>query len=156
MKWVAPASGSTFAGCSLYRTGASQSYASNTQVVVTFNNEDFDTDAYHNNSTNTSRITIPSGKGGKYRFFYRGFVTSYSSANYINVNWLKNGSDIGTAAVNYPNTTWSEGYHFGELIIDLAVADYIEVAVNQASGLTKDMRTDADYYQRFYCIYLGA
>ena len=69
---------------------------------------------------------------------------------------LKNGSDIGTAAVNYPNTSWSEGYHFGELIIDLAVADYIEVAVNQASGSTKDMRTDADYYQRFYCIYLGA
>ena len=75
LKWASAGAG--FVGCSLYRTGTSQSYASNTNVIVTFNNEDYDTDGFHSNTTNTSRITIPTGKGGKYRFYYRGFVTSY-------------------------------------------------------------------------------
>ena len=139
----------------MYRTGTSQSYATNTNVIVTFNNEDYDTDGYHSNATNTSRITIPTGKGGKYRFYYRGFVTSYSSSNYINVGFWVNGVDT-LFIVNYPNTSWSEGYHQGEFIINLAAGDYVEVAVNQASGSTKDMRTDSYYYQRFYCQYLGA
>jgi hypothetical protein len=153
LKWASAGAG--FVGCSLYRTGTSQSYASNTNVIVTFNNEDYDTDGFHSNTTNTSRITIPTGKGGKYRFYYRGFVSSYNSSNYINVGYWVNGVDT-LYIVNYPNTSWSEGWHQGEFITNLNAGDYVEVAVNQASGSTKDMRTDSYFYQRFYCQYLGA
>lgn len=153
--WATLASGSTFSGCSLYRTGSSQTYNSNTQVIVTFNNEDYDTDGYHSNVTNPSRITIPSGKAGKYLFYYRGFLTSYSSSNYINVGFWVNGTDT-LFNVNHPAGSWSEAFHEGWFFANLNVGDYVEVDVNQASGSSKTARTDSYYYQRFYCTYLGA
>lgn len=53
----AAGSASTFSGARVYRT-ADQSFDATT--AVQFNNEQFDTDGYHDNTTNNTRLTVPS------------------------------------------------------------------------------------------------
>lgn len=62
IKWAAlPASGSSFVGCRA--TGSTNQTISNTtQTTLNWNTETFDTDGFHSTSSNTSRMTIPSGK----------------------------------------------------------------------------------------------
>lgn len=45
---------------------AAQSIATTTSTALAFNSEDFDTDNYHSNSVNNSRLTIPDGLSGLY------------------------------------------------------------------------------------------
>jgi hypothetical protein len=52
-------------GCHVYHN-ADQTITNATLTAINFNSERFDTDAFHDNSTNNTRLTIPSGKGGKY------------------------------------------------------------------------------------------
>ena len=56
----------TVVGCALSKTGTDQTIANATSTEITWNNEYYDTDNFHSTSSNTNRITIPSGKGGKY------------------------------------------------------------------------------------------
>lgn len=49
------------------RKSVVQSIADNSYQILSFDTEDYDTDGYHDNVTNNSRITIPSGQAGKYR-----------------------------------------------------------------------------------------
>jgi hypothetical protein len=68
LKWAAPAAGgSSFSGCSLYGTdpGNFEIGAGGNQLI-TWNQELFDVGGYHSTSSNTDRITIPSGKAGYY------------------------------------------------------------------------------------------
>jgi hypothetical protein len=61
LKWAAAASSAAFVGCRLKQT-ANQTISNNTNTAIQWNSEDYDTDAFHDNSTNNTRITIPSGK----------------------------------------------------------------------------------------------
>ncbi len=63
--WVAAGATPTFVGCFVYGT-ANQTISNATVTTIPFGAENFDSDGFHNNSTNNSRITIPTGKGGKY------------------------------------------------------------------------------------------
>jgi len=64
-EWGA-AGGAAFVGCIATRTSGSQATGTATYTVITMPSEELDTDGFHDTSTNTSRFTIPSGKGGKY------------------------------------------------------------------------------------------
>jgi hypothetical protein len=67
LKWAAAASGSTFSGCSLYGTDPGNfEISAGASNLITWNQELFDTSGYHSTSSNTDRITIPSGKAGYY------------------------------------------------------------------------------------------
>jgi len=132
LKWATPAPASaSYVGCRVYKAGeTNQTISNNTTTAITFDAEDFDTDAFHNNSTNNSRITIPSGKGGKYLFTVSGHWdenTTGSRQMYLR----KNGSVI----VSYQR--WgSDGYVGISLssVMDLVATDYIELIVFQDSG----------------------
>lgn len=50
---------------------ASQSIPITTYTAITWDTESFDTDAFHSTTTNTSRITIPSGLAGYYSIYYQ-------------------------------------------------------------------------------------
>ena len=138
MEWQAPAGGG-FVGCSLYNS-ASQSISNNTLTAITYNSENFDTDSFHDTSSNTSRITIPSGKGGKYQI---NFMTN-GDGGYAGI-WetfvYKNGSSI-LGAFSVPSLT--SPYNFGACpiftgVLDLAVADYVEIFIRQTSGTSKSI-----------------
>lgn len=48
---------------------ANQSIANNTVTALAFNSEAFDTHGFHDPATNNSRLTVPTGLGGKYAIF---------------------------------------------------------------------------------------
>ena len=153
LKWAAPAAGG-FVGCSLYDSNATQSIATGTDTVVTFNSEFFDTDGFHSTSTNTGRITIPSGKGGKYLFIASALFVNLASGK--EARFYKNGSQLltygWTSASGVAGTSISA-------IINLVATDYIEFRVVQGSGGNADLYKSgggAGEYAYFQCQYLGA
>jgi len=153
LKWAAPAAGG-FVGCSVYDSNATQSIASGTDTVVTFDSEFFDTDGFHSTSSNTGRITIPSGKNGKYLFC----ASSFFSGNATNKEgrFYKNGNQLLT--FGWPSAVGSAGTPL-IAILDLVATDYIEFRVVQNSGGNLSLYKSgggAGEYAFFACQYLGA
>lgn len=130
LKWATPASGSTFAGA--YVTNSTNpSIANNTLTTLAFNTESYDTNAYHDNSTNNSRLTIPSGKGGYYLItaIVQWDVNATGRRElYIAKNGtLISGAEVTASAAAYPKPNFSMPFA-------LAVGDYVEVKLYQSSG----------------------
>lgn len=148
------AGGISFVGCSIYNSGA-QSAANNSNVTLTFDSESFDTDAFHSTSSNTSRITIPSGKAGKYLFqIALTFASNSSGSRAIHIQ--KNGSLVQLlntqTAVNGDETRMVSLY-----VADTSVGDYWEVVVFQNSGSTLNVgSSSSNVATRFSAVYLGA
>jgi hypothetical protein len=89
LKWATPASGSTFVGA-LASTRATQTLSNNTMTAIALATEIYDTDNFHSTSTNNSRFTIPSGKGGTYLFFATGGTDYYTGG--LGIRFAKNGT----------------------------------------------------------------
>lgn len=152
--WATPASGSTFSGASVIDSGGNQSIATGTWTTITFNSELYDTDSYHSTSTNTGRLTIPTGKTGYY-------VLNAQATFFINttgfrqLRFLKNGSFLiatgdvsGSVANQYPYVTLNTTLY-------LAAGDYIELQAYQNSG--GNLNVSRDQGSGGYQInYLGA
>ncbi len=155
LAWAAPASGSSFVGCALYDTNSTQSIASGTDTVITFDSEDFDTDGFHSTSSNTGRITIPSGKAGKYLFVAQGFFNNQTGNKEGRL--YKNGTQITTAGVSGTQTGVASVYL--DYIISLSVGDYVEFRVVQNTGGSTSFYKSGGgslNYAWFHCQYLGA
>ena len=149
--WATP-SGSGFVGCSLYKSAA-QTISNTTFTAITFNSESFDTDAFHSTATNTSRITIPAGKAGKY--LLHGTIGYGGGTLYRSAAIYKNG-----AAEKYVVATLGAGNDdAGRLsfacTLDLAVADYVELYFYHASGGNLDVEGTITRTS-FYATYEGA
>lgn len=132
LKWAAaPSSTPTFVGCFLTKS-TNQALANATSVSVTFDTEELDTDGFHSNVTNTDRITIPSGKAGKYLVIAQvGFTANATGTRNIEIS--KNGTSLAGTSMPGANTG-SQVYINGQYIVDLAVNDYITVKAFQDSG----------------------
>jgi hypothetical protein len=151
IKWAVA---SPFIGCYLTKT-ANQTVSNATMTALTFNTELLDSNTFHDNSTNTSRITIPTGYAGKYLVF--GQATFAGSATGIRlIKIIKNGSgdgpDIESGAMAANQTPLTQ-----QFIVDLAVGDYLEMNVYQTSGGNLDVQGDTSGPQktRFGLTYLG-
>lgn len=127
--WTAVGGGS-FTGVAVTKS-ADQSIPNATQTILTWNGESWDTNSYHDNVTNNSRVTIPAGKAGKYLVTIT--LNASAGAGSIRlINLYKNGSATGD--VNFtPTTAFNAGLVFSK-VIDLAVSDYIEATMYQDSG----------------------
>jgi hypothetical protein len=135
LKWAAPASGTTFAGCSLYRTVDQTGIASATNTAILWDAEHFDTDAYHSTVTNTSRITIPSGKAGKYLICGMTEINLLSATKVQTIIYV-NGSIVRYAGDYQGTGTNVKGPY--SIVLDLGVNDYIEIFARQDSGSNAD------------------
>ena len=160
VKWATPAvSTPTFVGCALSKSAA-QNVTTATNTAVTFDTEQFDTNTFHDNSTNTSRITIPSGYNGKYLFTAK--LTSEAltaSGAYRSLSFKKNGSVIAyfqnfsnTSGIPGSNVAWETS---GTQILNLVATDYIEMFWYQDSGATNAVNGSISA-TTFQCVYLGA
>jgi hypothetical protein len=130
--WATPSSGSTFAGCRLTKS-VGQTLTNNADTIITWDVETFDVGGYHDNVTNNSRITIPSGKAGYYQI---NAALSYAAtgAGTRIIQIAKNGVTftynlvvVGANASGYETPTFSD-------VIYGAVGDYFEVGGLQSSG----------------------
>jgi len=150
--WVALGGGgaSGFVGVSVSST-TDQTISNATFTALTWDGEYFDTDSFHSNVTNNSRITIPSGKAGKY--LISGYVTwDNGTTGSRQLLIRKNGSSTYvqslTAANFYPTGTVS-------YIADLAVGDYIEMFAWQSQGSSITLYKTSNN-SSFVMQYLGA
>jgi hypothetical protein len=132
LKWAA-ATGAAFSGASVHNSGT-QSISTGTQTIATFDSEYFDTDAYHSTATNTGRMTIPTGKSGKYLLIGRVWF-DVNATSYREMRINKNGSLFKIAKWNN-NGSGIEVTCQISVIIDATAADYYELTVTQGSGST--------------------
>jgi hypothetical protein len=127
LKWASPASGSTFTGCKAAQNSA-WSIATGTNNVFAFPNEEFDTDGFHSTTTNTGRLTIPTGKGGYYMLFAT--IGQETTGGQIEFYWRKNGSTF-TRFDSDDATSYS---HYFSTIVLAAAGDYYDISVFNNTG----------------------
>lgn len=145
LKWAT--AGNTFAGASIYNS-TNVSLANNTDVSISCGDETFDTDGYHSTSTNTSRITVPSGKAGYYILTATANFSS-NATGYRNAAILKNGAAQSTTRVSAVNG--AQMFVDVTAIVYGAVGDYFELQQYQNSGSTLTAS-----YSNFSAAYIGA
>lgn len=135
-------SGLTFVGCKIYNSAAQTMNGSGTNAgntLITFNSEEFDySTPFHDTGSNTSRITIPTGFGGKYLVGYSIWATSGAPSAGTIIDIFKNGATPTTyhgarsvSEVASIQTEWSM-----TTLIALAQADYIELNLNNPNAST--------------------
>jgi hypothetical protein len=128
--WATPASGSTFSGV-YCRNSVSQSIANNTYTAVNLNTEIYDVGGYHDNSTNNTRFTIPSGKAGYYQIAF-GAYYALNGTGARNIVLYKNGSSIISGTIPGNSSVYST---LNLSYFDyLNVGDYLEFYTVQSSG----------------------
>jgi hypothetical protein len=149
-EWATPAGGSTFVGAEAYTT-SNTSLSNGTYTAILWNSENYDTDGFHSTSTNTSRMTIPAGKAGKYIITASWASSSPSTSGQRLIQIRKNGTAIkqyNPAVSSYISITISA-------VVNAAVNDYFEIFAYADPGATSTTGTDEkDNY--FQISYLGA
>lgn len=132
-------------GCLIYMAGSTYSLADSTDYAIPFDNEDYDTDSLHDNSTNKTRITIPAGVSyarftGKITFAANGTGNRF-------VKLEKNGSaayEPGFPNHSLPGSSTSVGYvPFNSGWIAVTEDDYFEIVARQSSGGNLDLQYNA-------------
>ena len=138
-----------FDGASVYKASG-QVITGATWTTLLFDTENFDTAAFHDTSSNTGRMTVPSGKAGYYELTA---VLNFYCTDY-NLRLLKNGSNVtqGLSNAYIGQDRYGGGAYFveyGKFVINLAVGDYLEVQFLNSVGVTLDA-------QVLQLVYLGA
>lgn len=151
MKWATAASGSTFSGAKVYKT-TTQSISNATATAVTFDAETFDVDGYHSTVSNTSRMTVPSGKAG-YFLLTSNLRYANNSTGGRSIDFYKNGTRI--AGTYQPTVSGSSVAYSASTVINGTVGDYFEVYAYQESGGALNINSDADT-SLFTITFLGA
>lgn len=103
----------------------------NGDAVLTLDSEEFDTDEFHSTSSNTGRMTIPTGLGGKY--LVQGGAYFAASGGWLGI--VKNSSAYGGAVRSFESTT---GNVYGQVstILDLAAGDYVQLLANTSASVS--------------------
>jgi hypothetical protein len=114
-----------FVGVKVY-SDATQA-VNNTQAALTFNQEEYDSDGFHDTVTNNSRITIPTGKGGKYLLQGGAFQTG-ANGNFI--CFRLNGSTLIRGAHSMTGTA----YWQVQTAVALVAGDYVEFIADTTSA----------------------
>ena len=154
IKWASPATAG-FVGANATKT-ANQQLTNVTQTAVSFDGTDIlDTNAFHNPSSNNTRMTIPTGYDGKY-LVQAQIQFASSTVGGREVQIYKNGSTILQYFTNEAegslNMSVSGTY-------PLVAGDYVEIRAYQSSGGNLDIWASNSGYTNattFQITYLGA
>jgi len=120
--------------------------------VVTLNSERYDNAAMHSTSSNTSRLTVPTGGGGKY-LTGAGFQWGISGAGALRQGYIyQNGTTFVAYDTKQPSAT-----HASETTITtsyaLVAADYVELFVKQDSGGALNLTVAANYSPETWAVW---
>jgi len=125
--------GSGFVGCKVNQS--TDTFPHDTQTTINYSTEDFDTDAFHNTSTNTNRFTVPSGKAGKYLCMNVGMRVPNVNLSDAYLTLRVNGAEVKRFFPgNFPSNGRPSIHNFN--VLSLSVSDYVDFAFYQASGST--------------------
>ena len=137
LAWTTPsAGGSSYVGCSAYRS-SSQTLTGGAYTAIQWNAEYWDTNTFHDNSTNPSRFTVPSGKAGYYSYKFNLGIGSITGDNYFHIRVN------GTTKWNFSWDTNSPTGLQGNATLNLAVGDYVELFVYNVSSISTAANDEA-------------
>lgn len=119
-------------GALVYRT-TTQSFATGVWAAVGFDNESYDDDSIHDNVTNNSRLTVPTGVT-KVKLTSR-ITFALNSTGDRATEILKNGLPfIGTPQLLIPAPAIAPGMSLVTPVLTVVAGDYFEVWGRQTSG----------------------
>lgn len=129
---IAGASGTDSVSAKAFFT-PDQSIPDNSNTVIAFNSEQFDTDNIHDDVVNNSRLTAQTAG----RYIVQGQISwDTSDAGIRDIFIRQNGvTDVAHAT---SQTTWMQV----DALLDLQVGDYVELLVFQNSGAAVDVLSD--------------
>ncbi len=152
-EWKTISTTPTFVGVNATRTNVSTAVTANTEFLVALTGEEFDTNGFHDNSVNNSRLTIPAGYAGKY------IISAWMSnalgtpGSYQLMRVYKNGSQYTTGGVRegeyIRNNSTPAPFGFAQTIT-ASVSDYFELKYQQNNTETQNM------WFNFQLTYIGA
>jgi hypothetical protein len=136
---------------------ADQDFTTGSLQIVNWGGEKWDTDDFHSTTTNTSRITIPTGLAGKYLVTCQ--ATWYpNSVGYRGSYFYVGGAAYYPGPYHDPAAASSTVFN-ATAVLDLKAGDYVEVAVLQSSGGNLKIYGGAwptvPYAACFSCVRLG-
>jgi len=151
LKWATPAT-TGFVGALAYASSLSMSMTSGSMQAINLASEEFDTDNFHSTSSNTNRMTIPTGKAGKYLLAATFDVNGITGNTYYIFQIRKNGTALTGMNRGFTGNAGGNTFQGGTLstIVDAAVGDYYEIAYQEGNTETVTM------WCRFGIQYLGA
>lgn len=135
------------------RLSANQSITTATNTKLNWDTELFDTDTFHDNVTNNTRLTVP--VSGKYRID-------------VNVKWAGNATGSRTVRIQYSNggvnvmdlenspgnaSNYSQA---GSAVINMSSSEYVEIEVVQSSGGNLNVLGGAEGSTSVSMTYIGA
>lgn len=129
----------TGVGCAINASGTSVGSGGSGSLIA-FDSETWDTDGYHSNVTNNTRITIPSGLGGKYQFIVcleSAAPGGGSAANTRAILYRVNGGTaVRLTQMMPPNLTSVPATLNASYVLSLSAGDYVEFIFYQDSTVT--------------------
>lgn len=133
--WATPAGGATFVGASAYHstTFTVNGYAN---TVVPLNSENFDSNGFHDNTTNNSRMTVPTGRAGKYVYNYQIKWANFVNGAFLRCQVFKNGSNVMETRLGADGDGGSAAMFNNSVLLDLAAGDYVELYLFHQTGTT--------------------
>lgn len=146
LKWATPAS-PTVNRVYVYFSGfAAQELGNGTFSSFTYANEHYDTDAFHDTSTNTSRLTVPAGLGGTYLIWWRINMQDMTAVENCHYRILKNGTDaLQTSLFTTPGSSNLTNSYDMAFVWPLVAGDYIESQGKSDSGATGGIFESVQY-----------
>jgi len=149
--WAA-AGGNTNISCRVYNNAA-QSISNGANTILNFNQEASDTGLMHDNSTNNSRITIPSGEGGVY-VFAAIVMWAHNTTGQRHVEFRVNGNTslsgytcngvVGDASASLALTF--------TIIREFSAGDYVEIRVYHAANTALNINGTTEQAHTFSCV----
>lgn len=138
-------------GARAKRITSNFSIGNNTYTAVDFNSEDYDTDTIHDNSTNPSRLTIPTITGvttGLWSVKASGYITGGTQ---VLLEFRLNGTTIIGFSGNNDGVV---GTFTGTIDYVFSAADYVELLLKCPTG-TASAVMDAGLSPLFEVAFLG-
>jgi hypothetical protein len=144
-------------GGSVRAFGASATITTATDTALALNSSRFDTNSYHSNVTNNSRLTVPAGLAGVYQISGTVEWAGVPAGTNVTLFFRLNGSTI--IAQDGPPTAPTGGGGSVKQAIStlykLAVSDYVELCVRQNSGGSLTINSSGNYSPEFGMVRVG-
>jgi hypothetical protein len=139
----------THRGCLLTRTADLVGADFTTNTSLLWAAEQYDTDGFHDNAVNTSRITIPAGVT-KVRLQAMVFVGNLATGSWTILRLYKNGTSAfpgGCQVQDNPGTgSASARLHMNSAIINVAEGDYFYLAMETGADTIVDIPADYSWF----------
>lgn len=148
LKWLATDS----PACRAY-SSVNVSIPNASPTAVALNSNRYDNATMHSTASNTSRITIPTGGGGKYLIGAGANWALSAGGTQRQVRILQNGTTYVAWQTSPPSAS-----HGSEATVTtsyaLAAADYVETYVNQDSGGALNLQAIGNYSPEFWAFWI--